>query len=158
MLNLNVSAQFSGLDALTMTAPAGATGVQWYDYSSGSSVIITGETGNSYTTAVPGIYYYKDTLPNGTCEDEQTVYIIINEDETLVLDAGINNVGAYDFLWQQSGAVLTGEVNAQLSVASGGLYSLSFSTNCRLVTSNYFELLQIWTTSYWNSIGVRPKA
>lgn len=134
-------AQYSGQGPVTMSAPAGATNIQWFQYTSGGSTALSGETGSTYASSTAGVYSPRYTVagqPN--CTDDQTVYTIIaNEGEAVTLNGSTNNSGATAYQWNNDGVAISGANTANLTVTAGGLYSLSITKGaCTVESEKYF--------------------
>ncbi|MFN3489046.1 MAG: hypothetical protein ACK4YV_07920 [Emticicia sp.] len=124
-----------------MTTPNGASNIQWYKYTATGNVAISGQTATTYITAVPGVYYaeYQSTANSG-CTNQQTVFTaIINQGDAITLNGATNFSGATSYQWKNIGVNISGANTANLSVSTGGLYSLEIvNGSCTVMTEDYY--------------------
>jgi len=139
-VSYRATAQYSGPGPVTMTAPSGASNIQWFQYTSGGPIAISGAISSTYSTSSPGVYYAEYDAATAGCTDQQTVFtVIINQGETLTLNGATNNSGATSYQWKNAGTNISGAQSANLNVTTGGLYSLEIvNGSCTVETEDYY--------------------
>ncbi|MEZ0541295.1 hypothetical protein [Fibrella arboris] len=137
LLSLVARAQYSGTGTVSLTAPVGASGVQWYTLSSGAPVAISGQTSPTYAAGTSGIYLATYQLAGqGDCTDYT---IVISQGSSVTLNGSTNNTGGSNYQWYQEDVAVSGATTANYAATTGGRYRFEFDNggSCAIKSDDY---------------------
>jgi hypothetical protein len=139
-LALGVSAQYSGKGPVSLTAPSGATNIQWFK----DGVAVPGQVGTTYVASLAGSYYASYTDATTSCTNDRTLgFVLLNSGENVVLNGNTNNSSGTAYQWYNGTISISGATNPNYTATTGGLYQLKFNNGiCEISTvQNYVFVL-----------------
>lgn len=143
-VSLGAFAQYSGTGPITLSTPAGVSGIQWYK----DGTAVTSATSASFVTSLPGTYYASYTDATTNCTDDRTIFfVLLASGTTITLDGASNTTGGSAYQWNNAGTDITGATSSTYNTGTGGLYQLSYNNGSCVVNSAKYHVFVFTSTS-----------